>query len=634
MTAPPPNPADPSPGSDRLPGGISARAMSCLKSAYEEGLPLRDGAPATSIPELGLVEPDQFAISICDTAGRVQSIGDSETRFTIQSIAKALLYGRALERFGSETLNLSVGVEPSGKVFDSMIRPEHGTQRPQNAMVNAGAIVVSGLLQESAGNAPHADFLEFLGSCIGDRTPEIDESVYRSEMTHGSKNRAIAYQMRHNGMLLGDVEPALQHYFRACSVSIDCKELAQIAAMLAAGGVQPLTGVRVLPERVVTQVLAVMATCGMYEASGAWAVKVGLPAKSGISGGIIAVAPGRFGLAAFCPRLDQSGNSVRGQRAIRHISHELDLHGFAPRTRRAPQRALQLEQVIDEIHEQLSERRVAEDDPAPLAIAVHTVEGEEHVVGDSELTFPIQSAVNPFAYAVALAAHGPSKVHRVVGVEPSGNSFASVYVDPRTGVPYNPLGSTGAIAVASLFPKGKPSQRLAILAERLGAFGGVAPLKLDQPTLKHEVEHGDHNRSIAHFLRSHQVIEDVDAALSLYFQQCSLLVTTRALARMGATLAAGGNPPCPGPGVIDPIDARRVLAQMYTCGMHDRSGRFAFDVGIPAKSGISGGIVGAVPGRLGVAVYAPGVDAMGCSVVGAEAFRLLATRLGLRQPQD
>ena len=632
----PPPPAD-QPGSEATRKRQSRRdaaVMASLKAAYEQGLPLADGSPATSIPELGLVEPDRFGIAVCDIAGNVHTIGDTETQFTIQSISKALLYARALERFSSEQLDLSIGVEPSGKVFDSMIRPEHGTQRPQNAMVNAGAIVVSSLLHQSLADGRHSDFLDFVGECIGDRVPQIDEAVYRSELTHGSKNRAIAFQMRHNGMLFGDVEPALEHYFRACSVSIDCRELAQIAATLAAGGVQPLTGAQVISSTVATQVLAVMSTCGMYEASGAWAVEVGLPAKSGISGGIIAVAPGRFGLAAFCPRLDRSGNSVRGQRAIARVTRDLDLHGFTPRTRRAPQRAVQLEHVIDEIYEQLLERRGGEEEPAPLSIAVHTVEGEEHVVGEIELAFPIQAAVNPFAYAIALGAHGAEKVHQKVGVEPSGNPFSAVYVDPRTGLPYNPLGNTGAIAVASLFPAGKPSQRLDVLAERLGAFGGVAPLELDHQTLKQERENGDHNRSIAHFLRSHGVIEDVDAALALYFQQCSLLVTTRTLARMGATLAAGGDQHSPGPGVIDPRDARRVLAQMYICGMHDHSGRFAYDVGIPAKSGISGSIVGAVPGRLGVAVHAPGVDAMGCSLIGAEAFRLLALRLGLRQPQE
>ncbi len=633
----PPPPADENSGSDSagaVRGSRAARVLAALEEAYAEGLSLSEGNLPTSIPELGLVEPDRFGIAICDVAGNVQTIGDTDTHFTIQSISKALLYARALERFSSEQIDLSVGVEPSGKLFDSMIRPEHGTQRPQNAMVNAGAIVIASLLHQSLGDGQHSDFLDFVGTCIGDRTPSIDSAVFQSEMTHGSKNRAIAFQMRHNGMLFGEVEPALEHYFRACSVALDCRELAQIAATLATGGVQPLTGKRVLPSTVVTQVLAVMSTCGMYEASGAWAVEVGLPAKSGIAGGIIAVAPGRFGLAAFCPRLDQSGNSVRGQRAISRLARTLDLHGFAPRTRRAPQRAVQLQTVIDEIYEQLLERRSDDAEPAPLSIAVHTVQGEEHVVGETELAFPIQAAANPFAYAIALGAHGAEKVHTKVGVEPSGNPFSAVYVDPRSGLPYNALGNTGAIAIASLFPAGTPSHRLEVLSERLGAFAGVSPLEIDQATLSDERENGDHNRSIAHFLRSHGVIDDVDAALGLYFQQCSLMVTTRTLARMGATLAAGGDQNCPGPGVIDAQDARRVLAQMYVCGMHDHSGRFAFDVGIPAKSGISGGIVGAVPGRVGIAVHAPGVDAMGCSVVGAEAFRLIATRLGLRQPQE
>ncbi|MEM7261965.1 MAG: glutaminase A, partial [Planctomycetota bacterium] len=589
-----------SPSAHAQQGNPDAEIEAALEAAYREHLPLLDGELASSIPELACVEPNRFGVAVCDVDGVVHAVGDTDTRFTIQSISKVLLYALALEEIGAAQLGELVGVEPSGKLFDSMIRPEHGTRRPQNAMVNAGAIVVASLLHQQHGDGSFSRFLDFAIACAGDRPLQVDEAVFRSEMAHGSKNRAIAFQMRHNEMLLGAVEPALEDYFRACSISVDCGELAQIAATLANGGVQPTTGERLFPQTVATQALSVMSTCGMYEASGAWAVSVGLPAKSGISGGIIAVAPGRRGLAAFSPRIDSSGNSVRGQRAITQVVRELDLHGFAPRTGRAPEDIDALETAVEDTYRELLERRGESAAAPPLTIAICTVDGEERVVGDVDWTFPLQAAGNPFTYALALSDHGAEVTHQKVGVEPSGNPFSAVYLDPRTGRPFNPLGNTGAIAIASLFPSANSAERRQLLSERLGAFAGEDPLESDFATLTHEREHGDHNRSIAHFLRSHGVIEEVNATLELYFHQCSLLVSARTLARMAATLAAGGDPRCPGPGVIDPIDARRVIAQMYICGMHDSSGHFAFEVGIPAKSGISGGIVGAVPGRVGI----------------------------------
>ncbi len=285
------------------------------------------GAVATYIPELALADPSDLGMCLVTVDGCVYEAGDARVPFTIQSISKPLTYGIALERLGAEAVRACVGVEPSGEAFNEISLRE-GTGAPLNAMINAGAIACAGLLA-----TVEPDPLELVLATYSDyagRPLEIDEGVYRSERETGHRNRAIAHLLRNFDVITGPPEAALDLYFRQCSVRLDCTDLATIAATLANGGVNPLTGRRALREEGVRDVLSVMTTCGMYDSAGDWLVNVGLPAKSGVSGGVLAVLPGRLGIAVYSPRVDARGNSVRGVGVCRDLSRDLGLHLVRP----------------------------------------------------------------------------------------------------------------------------------------------------------------------------------------------------------------------------------------------------------------------------------------------------------------
>ena len=288
---------------------------------------LDDGAVATYIPELAAVEPGSFGIALATTDGALYEIGDTRLSFTLQSVSKPLTYGLALERFGQSVVHSRIGVEPSGDAFNSIdLTP--GTGTPANPMINAGAITAAALLA-SAGEQGFAEVLEVYGRYAG-RALEVDERVYLSERRTGHRNRAIAHLLRTFELIDGDPEPALDLYFRQCAISVDCRDLALIGATLANGGVHPRTGVRAVAAGVVRDVLSVMTSCGMYDGAGRWLKRIGLPAKSGVSGGIIAVLPGRLAIAVYSPRLDDQGNSVRGVAVCRDLSTRLNLHLVRP----------------------------------------------------------------------------------------------------------------------------------------------------------------------------------------------------------------------------------------------------------------------------------------------------------------
>ncbi|MCI5077094.1 glutaminase A [Oricola sp.] len=288
------------------------------------------GEIATYIPELGLADPSSFGICIATVDGQVYTAGDVDIRFTIQSMSKPFIYGYALQQHGQEKVQKKVGVEPTGESFNSIVLDEL-TNRPFNPMVNAGAIAVTELVE---GDTPERRLTEMVDwfSRFAGRELDIDESVFRSEQATGHRNRAIAYMMLNTGMLERDPEDVLDLYFRQCSLSVDCKDMAVMAATLAAQGVNPLTRERVLAVDNVRDVLTVMSTCGMYDYAGQWAYDVGFPAKSGVSGGVIAVIPGQLGVAVYSPPLDRVGNSVRGVEACKKLSHDFSLHLFDGRT--------------------------------------------------------------------------------------------------------------------------------------------------------------------------------------------------------------------------------------------------------------------------------------------------------------
>jgi glutaminase len=287
---------------------------------------MREGEVATYIPELAKADPDWFGICLVTTGGQVYEAGDSGIPFTIQSISKPFVYGLALEDNGLSEVLAKVGVEPTGDAFNS-ISLEPGTGRPLNPMINAGAIATAGLIPGSSPATRLRRILQGFSAFAG-RELSLDESVYRSESETGHRNRAIGHMLRNFDILTDHPDPTVELYFQQCSVSVTCRDLGIMAATLANRGVNPVTGKQAVRGEYVANMLSVMSSCGMYDWAGEWIYKVGMPAKSGVAGGIIAVLPGQLGIGVFSPPLDSHGNSIRGIRVCEALSQRLDLHLF------------------------------------------------------------------------------------------------------------------------------------------------------------------------------------------------------------------------------------------------------------------------------------------------------------------
>ncbi len=292
----------------------------------------RSGAVADYIPELTRVDPEGYGLSLCMHDGHIYSRGDAGTEFTIQSVSKPLTYAFALTRLGFAETDDKIGVEPSGEAFNQISVDDR--RRPKNPMINAGAILAASLLLPPVrGIGPDLvdtvfeEVTAFYSACAGRRL-SLDIDVWHSEAATGARNRAIAYMLDSFGVLDSDPEAALDLYLRQCSLQVTTDDLAVIAATLANGGANPRTGRQVLAPEVAQRVLSVMTTCGMYDGAGDWVTSVGLPAKSGVGGGILAVLPGQLGIGVYSPRLDQHGNSARGIETCRHLSTDLGLHMF------------------------------------------------------------------------------------------------------------------------------------------------------------------------------------------------------------------------------------------------------------------------------------------------------------------
>lgn len=287
---------------------------------------MTEGRLADYIPELTKVDPNGLGVCLVTMDGVAYSVGDAERPFTIQSISKPFVFGAALADRGQPLVSRKVGVEPSGDAFNSIsLDPASGA--PKNPMINAGAIATTSLV---GGDTPAQQWhriLAALSDFVG-RPLDVDEAVYRSESATGFRNRAIAWMLKNFGIIDGDPMAALENYFRQCSVLVSCRDLAYMAATLANNGVNPLTRRRALPAEHVQRVLSVMSTCGMYDYAGSWLYEVGMPAKSGVGGGVIALLQGRLGVAIYSPRLDAKGNSVRGIAACQEISRDFHLHAF------------------------------------------------------------------------------------------------------------------------------------------------------------------------------------------------------------------------------------------------------------------------------------------------------------------
>jgi len=288
---------------------------------YENHL---EGKLADYIPELAKVDRKKFGISIVTADGFVYGVGDSEFEFSVQSISKPIVYGLALADRGRERVLRKIGVEPSGDPFNSITFDEKNN-RPFNPMVNAGAIVSTSLVKGVSAADRFQRILNTFERFVG-RNLSVDENIHKSESATGHRNRAIAYLELNSGMIEGNVEEHLDLYFRQCAILVTARDLAVMAATLANGGINTVTGERALPAEHVRDVLSVMNTCGMYDYAGGWQFSIGLPAKSGVGGGIMAVLPGRLGIGVFSPLLDTVGNSERGVRVCEDISRYCRVH--------------------------------------------------------------------------------------------------------------------------------------------------------------------------------------------------------------------------------------------------------------------------------------------------------------------
>ena len=297
-----------------------------IDEVYEKHLPHTTGEVATYIPELSKADPEAFGVCLVTADGRTFEAGDCDRPFTIQSISKPFTYGMALEEFGPTKVFEHVGVEPSGDVFNS-IELQNGSNRPYNPMINSGAITVTALLHSRYGHRTFEYLLDRL-SVIAGRQLSLDRAVYESERRTGHRNRAIAHLLLNFGLVHEEAEAALDVYFKQCSILLTCRDLATMAATLSNMGRHPITGRSAYSPTHVKDMLSIMFTCGMYDYSGQWAYRVGVPAKSGVSGGVITVVNRQLGIGTYSPRLDPYGNSCRGTEVCVDLAARLGLHVF------------------------------------------------------------------------------------------------------------------------------------------------------------------------------------------------------------------------------------------------------------------------------------------------------------------
>ncbi|KQR24730.1 glutaminase A [Agreia sp. Leaf335] len=288
-------------------------------------LPDTAGEVDDSIPQLADADPDLCGIALVTVNGEVRVSVDADVPFSIQSAVKPFLFALALHDTDRAALG-RIGIEPTGEAFDA-IKLETGTGRPPNPMVNAGAIVTSSLVEGDGVDGRIARIIAGLSAFAG-RTLDIDDDVARSEHLLGDRNHALAHLMRSEGTLNVEADDAIAVYASACAVLVDAEALATMGATLAAGGVNPRSGERVVSRDVARDVISVTATCGVYDGSGRWMREVGVPAKSSVSGAIVLSVPGVLGAAVVSPPLDERGTSVRGHRASDALSADLGLHVF------------------------------------------------------------------------------------------------------------------------------------------------------------------------------------------------------------------------------------------------------------------------------------------------------------------
>jgi glutaminase len=318
----------------RLQAQSPADIQKAVDAAYAKYKGLQEGKNADYIPALAKVDPNLFGIALVTPDGKVYTAGDVKTEVSIQSISKVFTMAQVIQEQGLDSIRKRIGVDATGARFNSIIAIEGvktvvGTGAPEmNALVNPGAISATSMVTGGSADAVWAKIIGFHNDAAG-RQLSVLQDVYKSESDSNQRNQAIGALMLAYGYIKDNWQQAVDLYTRQCSIGVNAKDLGMMAATLAAGGKNPVTGKRVLDADKVPGVLAVMATAGLYDDSGKWLYRTGLPGKSGVGGGLIAVSPGKFGIAVVSPPLDDAGNSVRAQNAIADISNALGGNPYA-----------------------------------------------------------------------------------------------------------------------------------------------------------------------------------------------------------------------------------------------------------------------------------------------------------------
>ena len=316
--------------------GFAARAQApskadidaALAAAHAKYKGLQEGKNADYIPALAKVPSSLFGIVVVTVDGQVYTVGDVEQRFSIQSISKVFTMAEVMQERGDAAIEESVGVDATGQVFNSIVAVEQYKGHEMNAFVNPGAIATTSMVEGKSEKAIWDKILGIHSAFAGEQLA-VNQEVYKSESDTNQRNQAIGMLMFAYGLIKENPARATDLYTRQCSINVNAKDLGVMAATLANGGVNPVTKKKAVDAQHVPGILAVMSTAGLYDDSGKWLFHTGLPAKSGVGGGIIAVSPGKFGIAAFSPPLDAAGNSVRAQKAIHDVSNALDGNPYA-----------------------------------------------------------------------------------------------------------------------------------------------------------------------------------------------------------------------------------------------------------------------------------------------------------------
>jgi len=287
------------------------------------------GEVASYIPELKKANKNALGIYVQTLDGEEYFAGDYETKFTIQSISKVVSFMLAIMDNGKERVFSKIGVEPTSDAFNSIINLEtKNLHRPLNPMINSGAIATVSLIEGKNSKEVFDRILNFTRKITNNPNLNVNEAVYLSEKATGHRNRSLAYFMKSTGVIEGDIEEILDAYFKQCSIEVTCKDIATIGAVLANDGIMPCTGEKIVPREIAKIIKTVMLTCGMYDASGKFAVNIGIPSKSGVGGGILSAVPGRMGIGVVGPALDEKGNSAAGIKVLEDLSDELELSIF------------------------------------------------------------------------------------------------------------------------------------------------------------------------------------------------------------------------------------------------------------------------------------------------------------------